>query len=107
MVSAKALASGLEPMASTGSIIGVADAANGWFDPCVYQTFGVSDRDVLAPPVAVVDQSALVGRVTGIKCLLKCIENEVGLGRPRRLPADDAVSKSVDHECDVNKPLPC
>jgi len=51
MVSAKALASGPEPMASTGSIVGVADAAHGWFNARFSQTLGVSDRDVLASPV--------------------------------------------------------
>ena len=87
--------------------MGVADAANGWFDARFSQTLGVSDRDVLASPVAVVDQPALMSRTAGIKCLLKCIKNEVGLDRPRCLPAHDAVSEGVDHECDVNKSLSC
>jgi len=51
IASAKVLASGLEPMAATGSIAGVADAAHGWFSARFSQAFGVSDQDVLASSV--------------------------------------------------------
>ena len=54
-----------------------------------------------------VNKPALIGWTAGIKRLLKCIENEVGLGRPRRFPTDNAVGEGVDHKGNVNKPLPC
>jgi hypothetical protein len=78
MVLAKALASCLEQMASTGSIVGVSDAANGWFDARFSQTLGISNRNILASPVAVVDQPAPLNRTAGIKCLLKFIHCPVG-----------------------------
>ena len=41
MVSARALASGLEPVATTGSVIGVADTADRRHQPGFGQTLGV------------------------------------------------------------------
>ena len=55
MVSAKALASGLDPMASTGSIAGISDAANRGLDARFCQTLGVADGHVLPATVAVVE----------------------------------------------------
>ena len=77
MVSAKALASGLEPLAHTGSIVGISDAANRGLDACFCQTLGVADGNVLPATVAVVDQTAIMNRPTRIKCLFKRVQNEV------------------------------
>ena len=56
---------------------------------------------------AMMNKPALIGWAAGIKSLLKCIENEVGLGRLRCFPADDPVGEGVDHEGYVNEALPC
>ena len=120
-------------MASTGSIVGVSDAANGWFNARFCQSFGVSDGHLLTAPVAVVDQPALLTRTAGIECLLKCIRFSAGdlqgksaeRGERSRswqtvtpsscyqegicvqiMQGDDAVGEGIDHEGDVNKPPP-
>ena len=88
MVSAKALASGLEPIASTDSIVGVADSADGWLNARLCQSLGVVNGHVLPAAIAVVNKPAMIGWTAGIKRQLKCIENEVGLGRSRRFPTE-------------------
>ena len=76
-VSAKALASGLEPMAHTGSIAGISDAANRGLDACFCQTPGAADGNALPATVAVVDQTALLNRPARIKYLFRRGQNEV------------------------------
>ena len=70
MVSAKALASGLEPMASTGSIIGITDAANRRLDTCFCQPLGIANGNVLGG----------FNRSSRVKGLFTRIQNAVGLG---------------------------
>ena len=74
MVSAKALASGLERVAITGPIAGITDAADRGPDTSLCQTLGVADRNLLPAKVAVINWSALVNGPTGIKRLFNCIQ---------------------------------
>ena len=53
--SASALASGLEPMASTGSITGVADGSDRKIDLGLSQALGILNRQVLRAAVRVVN----------------------------------------------------
>jgi hypothetical protein len=43
-------------------VIAVADAADGWLDAGLGQALGVFDRDVLAAPVAMVDEAGAMHR---------------------------------------------
>ena len=38
-------------------VVGIANASDRWLDPCVRQAFRISDRDILAAAVAVVDEA--------------------------------------------------
>ena len=43
------------------------------------------------------NQPALKSRAARIKCLFRCIEDEVRLGRSRRCPTDDVVGEGADY----------
>ena len=51
-------------------IVGVADAADRRLDAGFGQALGVTDRDVLHPTIAMMDQSILVGHCTLVEGLL-------------------------------------
>jgi len=53
------------------------------------------------------NEAAFTNRLSIIKRLLQCVENEVGLGGSRSLPTNDAVGESVDHKGNVDESLPC
>jgi len=46
-----------------GVVVGIADAADRGIDACLSQPLGVSDRQVLAAPVAVMDQFGSVAQI--------------------------------------------
>jgi len=89
-----------------GIIVGVPDAADGGFDACLLEAFGVADRDVLDAPVAVVDQRPLLERTPGVQGLFQRIQHEIGAGRAGHLPADDATGEDVDDEGNKDEALP-
>ena len=90
-----------------GIVIGVADAAHGWLNDCFSQTLGVANGNVFPATVAKMNNPALTGWAASLKRLLKCIKNQVDVGRSRCFPAHDAVGACVDHVGEINKPLPC
>src|SRR5262245_45706755 len=71
-------------------VVAVTDAADGRLDAGFRQAFGVFDRDVLNPAVAVMDQAAATRRSPVVKRLLQRIEHETRLRRAGDPPADDA-----------------
>jgi hypothetical protein len=58
-----------------GVVVGVPDAADRGVDACFGQPFGVSDRQVLAPAVAVMDQLVRLGRRPLADSLVQGIED--------------------------------
>ena len=56
--------------------------------------------------VGMVDQSTTVHGPPIMKRLIECIENETRMGSPTCPPTDDAASKGIDYERDVNEALP-
>src|SRR3954471_15681262 len=59
----------------------------------------------LAAPVAMMDEAAL-HRTAVVQRLLKSIEDEIRMRRPRHPPADDAAGEDVDDEGHVDEALP-
>src|SRR4051812_12485975 len=59
----------------------------------------------LAAPVAVMNEPALQ-RPAVVQRLLKGIEDELCMGRPRDPPADDTAGKDIDNKGDVDEALP-
>jgi hypothetical protein len=87
-------------------VIAVANAADRWLDAGFGEAFGVSDRDVLAAAIGVMDETAAVRRSAIVERLLERIEDEAGMGRAARPPAHDAPCERVDDERDVHEPRP-
>src|SRR4051794_36154479 len=85
----------LDAVRPTGEcvVVAVPDAADGGLDAGFEQALCISNRNVLAAPVAVVNETALCGMAV-VQRLLQGIEDEVGLRRPRHPPADDAAGGS-------------
>ena len=61
---------------------GVADAADGRLDAGLGEALGVFDRDVLAAPVAVVNETGAMHRPPLMEGLLQGIEHESGMRGP-------------------------
>ena len=80
-----------------GVVVAVADAADGWFDAGLRQSFGVFNGDVLAAPVAVVNKASAVDGSPFVQRLLQCIEHEAGMGGPTGAPSHDPAGISVDY----------
>ena len=51
------------------------------------------------------NQAIVADRLSSIQSLLQGIQHEVGSGRTRHLPADNAPSKNVNHEGDIDETL--
>jgi len=56
--------------------------------------------------VAVVHEAATADRAPVVQGLFEGIEDEPGMGGPRRPPADDPTHKGVDDEGHVDEALP-
>lgn len=83
------------------------DGADGRLDPDLAESLDVFDGDVLPPTIAMVDETASMGGPAVVmKRLFQSIEDEAGLRRPARSPADDAPGVGVDDEGDIDKPGP-
>ena len=65
---------------SEGVVIGIADAADRWFDASFGQTLSISNGQILPAAIRVMDQSPLLNRPSIMQRLLKRIENKVCLG---------------------------
>ena len=89
-----------------GIVVGIADAADGRFDAGLHQALGVFDRDILAAPVAVMDETAATYRASVVKSLFQGIEDETGMRRAAYPPADDTPGKCIDDKRHIYKALP-
>ena len=87
-------------------VVRVADAAYGRFDPGFSETLGVLDRNILAAPIAMVDEATSIGGPSVMKRLLQGIQDKVGVRGPAGSPADDPPSIGVDDEGDVDEAGP-
>ena len=87
-------------------VIGIPDAADRSVDPGLCQSLGISDRQLLAAPVAVMDQLVHLGGCPLADGLVQGIENETGRHRGRDPPAYDLAGEDVDYEGHVNHALP-
>src|SRR5919107_1534775 len=89
----------LDAVRPTGErvVVRVTDAADRGFDPGFEQALCVPNCNVLPTPVAVVNETAL-HRTAVVQRLLKSIEDEVCMRRPRHPPADDAAGEEADDE---------
>lgn len=88
-----------------GVVITVALAAYRGLNAGFCQALTALYREVLRAPVSVVDQGVSL-RLARVKSLLQRVEHEVGMHRAADAPADDAPSKDVDDEGDVDETLP-
>ena len=97
----------LDAVRPTGQrvVVRVTDAADGGLDTGFEKSLRVPDRNVLAAPVAVVNETA-PHRAAVVQRLLESIEDEVRMRRPRHPPTDDAAGEDVDDEGHIHEALP-
>ena len=79
-------------------VIAVASAAHGRFDAGIRQSFIVFDRQILAAPVAVVNEPHALGRSAFMDRQIEGIQNEPGMRGGADAPADDLARIGVDGE---------
>src|SRR5690625_4857876 len=89
-----------------GVVIGIADAADGRFDACFGEALAVSDTDILAAAVGVVNEPVTLSRPALMQRLLQCIENKAGMCRAAHPPANDPAGIGVDDEGHIDEALP-
>lgn len=87
-------------------VIGIPDTADRGVDPRLSQPLGVSDRQVLAASVAVMDQLVRLRWCPLADGLVQGIQHETGRHRGGDTPADDLAGEDVDHEGDIDHTLP-
>src|SRR5262249_37411437 len=87
-----------------GVVVRVADAADRRLDAGLLQALSVTNREILAAPVAVMNHALGVG--ASPQRLLERIQDQVGVHRASDAPADDAARKHIDDESHVDEPRP-
>src|SRR5215470_9722240 len=88
-----------------GVVVGIADAADRRLDPGFLQALCVTNREILAAPVAMMNHA--LDLRTSPQRLLKRIQDQVRMHRAGDTPADDAARKHIDDESHVDEPRPC
>ena len=83
-----------------------AETANRRFNPGFRPSFRISNRDILAAPVAVMDQAAAMQGPPVMQSLLQRIKHEPRMRRAADTPADDPAGKGIDDEGDIDKASP-
>ena len=78
-----------------GVVIGVPDAADRGVDACLSQPLGVSDRQILAASIAMMDQVVGLARRALADGLVQGVEHETGGHRGRDTPADNLASEDM------------
>ncbi len=87
-------------------VITVADTSDGRLNACLRQSLRIANGHILRAAVGMVDEPATVDGPSIMKRLIECIENKTRMGSPACPPTDDAASKGIDYERDVNEALP-
>src|SRR5215471_14916539 len=82
-----------------GIVVRVADAADRRLDAGLLQALSVTNREILAAPVAVMNHA--LGVRASPQSLLKRIQDQFSAHRASDAPADDAARKHIDDESHV------
>jgi len=91
---------------SESVVIGITNTPDRRLDARLRQPFAIANGHILRAAVGMVNQPATVNWPPIMKRLIECIENETRMGSPTCPPTDDAASKGIDYERDVNEALP-
>src|SRR5262245_7539994 len=89
---------------SESIVVRVADAADRRLDAGLLQALSVTNREILASPVAMMNHAFRIG--TSSQRLLKRIQDQIRMHRAGDTPADDAARKYIDDESRVDEPGP-
>src|SRR5262247_2704851 len=89
---------------SESIVVRVADAADRRLDAGLLQALSVTNREILASPVAMMNHAFRIG--TSPQRLLKRIQDQVRMHRAGDTPSDDAARKHIDDESHVDEPRP-
>src|SRR5215467_7476029 len=87
-----------------GVVVRVADAADRRLDASLLQALSVTNREILAAPVTMMNHAFGVG--ASPQRLLERIQDQVRMHRAGDTPADDAARKHIDDESHVDEPRP-
>src|SRR5262247_1811380 len=87
-----------------GVVVRVADAADRRLDAGLLQALSVTNREILAAPVAMMNHAFRIG--TSPQRLLKRIQDQIRMHRAGDTPADDAARIHIDDESHVDEPRP-
>src|SRR5499426_3809907 len=89
---------------SESIVVRVADAADRRLDAGLLQALSVTNREILAAPVAMMNHAFRIG--TSPQRLLKRIQDQIRMHQAGDTPADDAARKHIDDESHVDEPCP-
>src|SRR5262245_66216887 len=89
---------------SESIVVRVADAADRRLDAGRRQALSVTNREILAAPVAMMNHAFRIG--TSPQRLLKRIQDQIRMHRAGDTPADDAARKHIDDESHVYESRP-
>src|SRR5262245_27007864 len=89
---------------SESIVVRVADAADRRLDAGLLQALSVTNREILASPVAMMNHAFRIG--TSPQRLLKRIQDQIRMHRAGDTPADDAARKHIDDESHVYESRP-
>src|SRR5215470_4877723 len=87
-----------------GVVVRVADAADRRLDAGLLQALSVTNREILASPVAMMNHSP--GSGASPQSLIERIQDQVSMHRAGNAPADDAARKHIDDEGHVDETRP-
>ncbi len=87
-------------------VVAVAHTSDGGLDPGFGEALSVLDGYVLGSTVAMVDETAPMGRSAIMKRLFQGIQDEAGMRGPAGSPADNPSGVGVDDEGHVDEPCP-
>ena len=87
-------------------VVAIADAAHRRLNPGLKKPFRIFYRDILAAPVAVMDQAAAMQGPPVMRSLLQRIKYEPHMRRTADTPANDPARKRINDEGDINKASP-
>ena len=87
-------------------VVTVADTPNRGFDARFGKALGVFDRQILAAPVAVMDQPHAIPGAAIMHRLFQGVEDETRMRRGADAPTCDPAGIGVDDEGDIDEAFP-